>query len=167
MEDRGNISDLTGPTTVPEPPQGMYPARLDEKGRLKLPTVFQQYFNSLPDSKLFITSLDGRIGQIYSMPAWREALNFLQNYKEDPQAVQDALFNAQDLGAEAEMDAQGRVTVNSEMRRELDFQGQELHLYTYKTHVKILTEAIYQERRKRARPKGPENLDKLEGAGLK
>lgn len=144
----------------------MYPARLDEKGRLKLPTVFQQYFNSFPESKLFITSLDGRIGQIYSIAAWRDNEKFLRSYREDPVAVQDLLFNAQDLGAEAEMDAQGRVTVNSEMRRELDLQGQELHLFAYKNHVQILTEAIYQERKQRARPRGKDNFDKLEGAGL-
>jgi MraZ protein len=145
----------------------MYPARLDEKGRLKLPTVFQEYFRSFPESKLFITSLDGRIGQIYSLSAWRANEALLEEYKEDPDALQDLLFNAQDLGAEAEMDSQGRVTVNSDLRKELDLQGQELHLFAYKNHVQILTEEIYQERRQRARPRGPENFRKLESAGLK
>ena len=165
MENGGQNWDLTTPATLP-PPLGMYPARLDEKGRLKLPTVFQQYFNSFPEGKLFITSLDARIAQIYSISAWRENEKFLRSYRQDPAAVQDLLFNAQDLGAEAEMDSQGRVTVNSELRRELDLQGQELHLCAYRNHVQILTEAIYQERKRRARPKGAENFDKLEGAGL-
>lgn len=154
-------------TTSVKPPLGMYPARLDEKGRLKLPTVFQQYFNSFPESKLFITSLDGRIGQIYSILAWRANEELFEQYRDDPEALQDLLFNAQDLGAEAEMDSQGRVTVNSELRRELDLQGQELHLFAYKNHVQILTEAIYQQRKLRARPNGRENLEKLERAGLK
>jgi MraZ protein len=149
------------------PPLGMYPARLDEKGRLKLPTVFQQFFNSFAESKLFITSLDGRTGQIYNIAAWRANETLFDGYNDDPDALQDLLFNAQDLGAEADMDAQGRVTVNSQLRQELDLQGQELHLYAYKNHIQILTEAIYQERRLRARPNGKENLDKLERAGLK
>jgi len=161
----GENPGLTTATMV-KPPLGMYPARLDEKGRLKLPTVFQTYFNSFPEGKLFITSLDGRIGQIYSIAAWRENEEFLRSYREDPAAVQDLLFNAQDLGAEAEMDSQGRVTVNSELRKELDLQGQELHLFAYKNHVQILTEAIYQERKQRARPRGAEVFNKLEGAGL-
>jgi MraZ protein len=145
----------------------MYPARLDDKGRLKLPTVFQQYFNTFPESKLFITSLDGRIGQIYSISAWRANEEILEQYTEDPDALQDLLFNAQDLGAEAEMDAQGRVTVNSQLRQELNLQGQELHLFAYKNHVQILTEELYKERRERARPNGRDNLGKLEKAGLK
>lgn len=145
----------------------MYPARLDEKGRLKLPTVFQQYFNSFAESKLFITSLDGHTGQIYNIGAWRANESLFEEYREDPEALQDLLFIAQDLGAEAEMDAQGRVTVNSQLRQELDLQGQELHLYSYKNHIQILTDAMYQARKLRARPKGTENLDKLERAGLK
>jgi DNA-binding transcriptional regulator/RsmH inhibitor MraZ len=71
------------------------------------------------------------------------------------------------LGAEAELDSQGRVTVNSELRQELDLQGQELHLFAYRNHVQILTEAIYQERKLRARPKAAENIRKLEAAGMK
>lgn len=148
------------------PPLGMYPARLDDKGRLKLPTVFQQYFNRFPERKLFITSIDGRIAQIYSISAWRENERFLNNYREDPVAAADLLFNAQDLGAEAEMDIQGRVTVNSDLRRELGLEGQELRLSAYKNHVQVLTETIYQERRRRARPHGPENAEKLKAAGL-
>jgi MraZ protein len=54
-----------------EPPRGMYPARLDDKGRVKLPTSFQQFFGALREKKLFVTSLDRRIAQIYPMVVWR------------------------------------------------------------------------------------------------
>ncbi len=146
----------------------MYPAKLDDKGRLKLPTIFQQYFNSLPEAgKLFVTSLDGRTGQIYPISGWRNNQELFEQYTEDPEALQELLFNAQDLGSEVEMDGQGRLTVNPELRRELDLQGQELHLYAYKGRIEILTEAIYQERKLRARPNAAENVRKLEKAGMK
>jgi MraZ protein len=156
------------PIVLPvKPPLGMYPAKLDDKGRLKLPTVFQQYFSSIRSDRLFVTSLDGRIGQIYPVSAWRENEELFEQYKEDPDALQDLLFNAQDLGSEVEIDGQGRITVNPELRRELDLQGQELHLYAYKNRVEILTEALYQERKRRARPNASENVKKLEMAGMK
>jgi len=145
----------------------MYPARLDDKGRLKLPTVFQQYFNDTQAGKLFITSLDGRIGRIYPISAWRANEELFEQYTDDPDALQDVLFNAQDLGSEVEMDGQGRITVNPELRRELDLQGQELHLYAIKNRVEILTEALYQERKRRARPNAAESQKKLEIAGMK
>lgn len=150
-----------------ELPRGRYPGRLDEKGRLKLPAPFQQYFNGLAERKLFVTSLDRRIAQIYPVAVWRENEKFFESYHDNPQAAQDVLFNAQDLGADAEMDAQGRLLFNPELRRELDLENQGLHLYAHRGRVQVLTEAIYQERRQRATKAAAGNLDVLERAGLR
>lgn len=152
--------------TPVEPPRGMFPARLDDKGRLKLPAPFQQYLSTLPEKKLFVTSLDRRIAQMYPIAAWRENEKFFESYKEDPDAVQVVWFNANDLGADAEADAQGRITFNSELRRELDLENTPLHLYAYRGRVEILTEALYQERRQRAKS-ASEQVRQLERAGLK
>ena len=149
-----------------EPPRGMFPARLDDKGRLKLPAPFQQYFAGLPEKKLFVTSLDRRIAQIYPIAAWRENEKFFETYRDDPDAVQVVWFNANDLGADAEADSQGRVTFNPELRRELDLETSQLHMYSYRGRVEILTEALYQERRQRAKSVG-EQVRQLERAGLK
>jgi MraZ protein len=150
------------------PPLGMYSAKVDDKGRMKLPTVFQQYFNRIDEGKLFITSLDGRIGRIYSITAWRTNEEFFEEYREDPEALQNLMFNAQDLGAEAKIDDQGRVTLNTELRKELTLTaGQELHLYAYKNCVEFLTDEIYRERRSQARPNATANVKKLEMAGMK
>jgi MraZ protein len=145
----------------------MYPARLDDKGRLKLPAQFQQYFSSLPEKKLFVTSLDRRIAQIYPISAWRENEKFFESYRDNPEAVQDVWFNANDLGADAEPDSQGRITFNPELRRELDLESTQLHLYAYRGRVQVLTEALYQERRQRAQRAATENVNLLERAGLK
>jgi DNA-binding transcriptional regulator/RsmH inhibitor MraZ len=101
------------------------------------------------------------------MPAWRENEKFFETYRDNPQVAQDVAFNANDLGADADMDSQGRVLFNTTLRKELDLQNQELHLYAYRGHIKVLTEAIYQERRQRASKTATENVDLLERAGLK
>lgn len=150
-----------------DPPLGMYPARLDDKGRLKLPTVFQQYLHSFPEGRFFVTSLDARIGQIYPVSAWRKNEQFFEQYRDDPDTLEKVLFNAQDLGAEAEMDSQGRITLNPELRRELDMEGHELHLAATRGRVDILTEAIYQERKAKAREQATANVTKLRMAGMK
>ena len=163
------VEEATGQSIAPpvEPPRGMYPARLDDKGRLKLPAAFQQYFNALPEKKLFVTSLDRRIAQIYPIAVWRENEKFFESYSDDPDAGQDVWFNANDLGADADVDGQGRITVNPDLRRELDLENGQLHLYSYRGRVQILTEALYQERRQRASKSASENVNKLERAGLK
>jgi transcriptional regulator MraZ len=153
--------------TPVEAPRGMYPGRLDDKGRLKLPAQFQHFFNSLTEKKFFVTSLDRRIAQIYPMTVWRENEKFFETYRENPAVAQDVAFTANDLGADGEMDSQGRILFNPELRRELGLEDQALHLFSYKGRVQVLTEAIYQERRQRASKAASDNVEMLERAGLK
>ena len=144
----------------------MYPSRLDDKGRLKLPVAFKQFFDCLRDKKLFVTSLDGRTAQVYPMAVWRTNEKFFENYREDPELARNVLFNASDLGSEAEMDGQGRILFSPELRRELNIENQSVKLYAYRGHIEIITEQTYEERRKAARQTEQSGLTKLEAAGL-
>ncbi len=149
-----------------EPPRGMYPGRLDEKGRVKLPTSFQQYFMALREKKLFVTSLDRRIAQIYPMEVWRQNEKFFETYRDDPRAARMVAFNAADLGSEAEMDGQGRILFSPELRRALGIENQPVHLFAYRGRIEVLSEAIYEERKNEAAAMAADDLAKLEAAGL-
>jgi len=149
-----------------EPPNGMYPARVDDKGRLKLPVGFQNFVAALPEKKLFVTSLDRRIGQIYPIRIWRENKDFLYEYRDNPKAAKRISFNAQDLGADSEMDNQGRVLLPPEMRRELGLENHNVRLLAYKGRIQILTEAMYEAQKKESSASAEDDLETLEGAGL-
>jgi MraZ protein len=162
--------DESGSTTngtQAEFPRGRYPGRLDDKGRLKLPAAFAQFFSGLPEKKLFLTSLDRRIAQLYPIAEWRTNEKFFDNHTANPAAARSISFNAQDLGADVEPDAQGRITVHPDLRRELAMEGTELHLMTEKGHLQILTDAIYQERKREAQDRAAEYLDLLQRDGLR
>jgi MraZ protein len=149
-----------------EPPRGMYPARLDDKGRAKLPTSFQQYFAALREKTLFVTSLDRRTAQIYPIAVWRENEKFFDNYREDPKILRNVAFNAADLGAESEMDGQGRILFPPELRRELGIENQPVRLFAYRGRIEVLSEQIYEERKREAAQTAAEDVAKLEAAGL-
>lgn len=144
----------------------MYPGRLDDKGRVKLPTAFQQYFAALREKTLFVTSLDRRIAQIYPIGVWRSNEEFFEKYHDDPRAARNVAFNAADLGAEAEMDGQGRVLFSPELRRELGIENAPVRLFAHKGRIEVLSEAIYEERKRQASQTAQEDLTKLEAAGL-
>jgi MraZ protein len=145
----------------------MYPSRLDDKGRMKMPAAFQQYFSALPEKKLFVTSLDRHTAQIYPMNVWRQNENFFETYRDNPRLAKRIAFNSADLGAEAEMDAQGRITIPPELRRELELENQTVRLFAYKGHIEILSEKIYEEQKQEALAAGPEDVETLQAAGLK
>jgi DNA-binding transcriptional regulator/RsmH inhibitor MraZ len=149
-----------------EPPRSMFPGKLDERGRIKVPVEVQRYLASRPEKKLFVTSLDRKVGQIYPMDIWRHNEEFFASYKEDPEAMQAIAFNAADLGGETEMDTQGRIVFPAEMRRELGIEGQPVRIFAYKGRIEVLSEKIYEERRREASVKASEQQRKLEAAGL-
>jgi MraZ protein len=130
-----------------EPPRGMYSAKVDEKGRLKMATDFMPWFNGLSETKLFVTSLDRDIAQIYPMELWRQNEKWFQENHQDPGLAQDLAFNAADLGAEAELDSQGRILLPQELRKELGIENQTVRLYAYKGRIEVLSEKVYQARR--------------------
>ncbi len=144
----------------------MYPSRLDEKGRMKMPAAFQQYLSALPEKRLFVTSLDRHIAQIYPMEVWRQNEKFFETFRDNPKLAKKIAFNAADLGAEAEMDSQGRITFPSELRRELGMEDQTVRLYAYKGRIEILTERIYEERKREAMATESADVEALEAAGL-
>src|SRR5688572_14991885 len=120
-----------------EPPRGMFPGRLDEKGRLKLPAAFQQYFNALREKQFFVTSLDRRIVRIYPMDAWRRNEDFFESFRDDPKTAKRVAFNAADLGAEADMDNQGRITIHPELRRELGMENAPVRLFADRKSTRL------------------------------
>ena len=128
-----------------EPPRGMYPSRLDDKGRAKMPAAFQQFFAALREKKLFVTSLDRRIAQIYPMAVWRQNEKFFDSYRDDPRLARNVAFNAADLGAEAEMDAQGRILFSPELRRELGIENAPVRLFAYRGRIEVLSEKLYED----------------------
>ena len=139
---------------------------MDDKGRVKLPTKFQEYFNAQPERTLFVTSLDRRIAQIYSIGLWKENEKLFATFRTDPKAARNIAFNAADLGAEVEMDSQGRVLFSTELRRELGIENAPVRLLWYRGHVEVLSEKIYEERKQQATQNVEEDLSKLEAAGL-
>lgn len=165
-----SVEDAASVTTNPplELPRGRFSGKLDDKGRLKLPATFQQFLGALPEKKLFITSLDRNIAQIYPIAEWRKNEAFFDNYTEDPDAARAIAFIASDCGAETEPDGQGRITIHTELRRELAMEGTDLHLVAYKGHIDVYTNAIYQKIRSQASAEEiSRSLNRLQKAGLR
>ncbi len=116
---------------------------------------------------MFLTSLDRRIASLYPIAEWRSNEKFFDEFQDNPEAAENIAFNANDLGGDVEMDGQGRITVHPDLRRELEMEGTELHLTTYKGHVQIMTEELYQEQKRAATTNTAADLNVLKKAGLR
>jgi MraZ protein len=152
--------------TAVEPPRGIYPGRVDEKGRLKLPVDFQEFLKGIGELKVFATSFDERIGRLYPISAWKEIEKLLRNPGENAEDAEHLWFTAMDLGGDADMDDQGRVLLPSELRKALNIEKQPVHLEHYKGHINVFSETIYNERKAAARANRAAALKVFETRGL-
>ncbi len=145
----------------------MYPARMDDRGRIKVPAAFKEYLDRFEDKRLFVTSLDRRIALVYPIIFWKKTEKFLETFSDDTEAAENLAFNAADLGAETEMDAQGRILFSTELRRELGLEDQPVHLKAFGGHIEVLSPPVYEERKRAATVKPVADFTKLRQAGMK
>ena len=50
--------------------RGNYAAKIDDKGRLKIPNAFRGLIEGTHGKELFVTSITGEYVRIYPMPVW-------------------------------------------------------------------------------------------------
>ena len=148
-------------------PLGFHEAKLDDKGRIKLPTDFQQFFAAMGVSQFFVTSLDCLIASIYTISAWRETEAFLEDCPAEPEKADLALFNGNYYGATSDLDTQGRLLLPAKLRRQLGIENQAVQLKAYGKRVDIFSESMCSERREAGKLGGRQAVLDLRKVGLK
>ena len=114
--------------------RGNAPAKIDDKGRLKVPNAFRAVIQKDHGSDLFVTSLTGQSVRIYPMPVWLEVERRLEKVPSTHPARQRFLDRVNFFGQVAELDPQGRVLIQPRLREsalmngEVDVLGQQSFL---------------------------------------
>ena len=103
--------------------RGSAPARIDEKGRLKVPTTFRPLIQDLHGPDVFVTSLAGDSVRIYPMPVWIEIEQRLSRMPANHPARLKFLDRVNYFGQTAELDGQGRIVVPALLRESASIVG--------------------------------------------
>jgi transcriptional regulator MraZ len=96
--------------------RGSAPARLDEKGRLKVPTLFREQVEEAFGPELFVTSLHGREVLLYPLAVWRALEEKLASLPAIHRAKRKFLERVNYFGQEGTLDGQGRVLIPQILR---------------------------------------------------
>jgi MraZ protein len=96
--------------------RGSAPARLDEKGRLKVPSLFRQQIEEAFGADMFVTSLHGREVLLYPLPVWRALEEKLAALPAIHRAKTKFLERVNYFGQNATVDSQGRVLIPQILR---------------------------------------------------
>jgi MraZ protein len=103
--------------------RGNAPAKIDDKGRLKIPNGFRALVQRTYGSDLFVTSLTGDSVRIYPMLVWQAVEQKLGAMPSTHPARLRFLDRVNYFGQTAEIDAQGRVLVHQRLRESAAMTG--------------------------------------------
>lgn len=148
-------------------PLGIFQAKCDEKGRLKLPAEFATYLRGLDVEKVFITTVDLRLARIYPKTVWESNQNLFDTAGEDSEIAEDVAFIANLYGAYSEIDDVGRVLLPTDLRRKLELESQKVWLDFYRGRINVFGQKIHDERMQRAMVNLGDKVKTLEKKGLK
>jgi MraZ protein len=144
--------------------RGNHPARVDDKGRLKIPNGFRTFVEAQYGLELFVTSLSGEYVRLYPMAVWLEIERKLQSVPSTHPSKQRFLDRVNFFGQAASMDRQGRVVLPQMLRESAAMSG-EVSVLGLQNHLEVWNQKRLAERFKKD-PFTEEDGKALSGFGI-
>lgn len=103
--------------------RGSVPAKIDDKGRLKVPTDFRKLLEERFGPDLFVTSVHGDCAHLYPLAVWEEIEQRLARMPATNPSRQRFLRWVNYYGQQARMDNQGRLLLPQILRESAEMNG--------------------------------------------
>jgi MraZ protein len=125
--------------------RGNYTARVDSKGRLKIPTPFRRLIEEKHGAGLYVTSLTGDNMRIYPLPEWESIEQRLLLLPSMDTARRRFLDRTNYYGQQTAMDNQGRVLIHPLLRKSASIIG-DVAVLGYLTYLEVWELERFQQR---------------------
>ena len=124
--------------------RGSSEAKVDEKGRLKIPSGFKTLLDAGNVTQLYITSPDGTSAQIWPLQAWERQEKSLSERNMDD-AVEKYLLWTSYYGQTVEIDSQSRVVLPQKLRDTAKLNAEVVVLGKL-TYLEVHNEKLFEQR---------------------
>ena len=104
--------------------RGNYAAKIDDKGRLKIPNAFRALIEQQHGSEVFVTSLTGEYVRIFPMPVWLALEEKLARVPSAHPARIKFFDRVNYYGQTSGIDSQGRVVLHARLRESAGMSGE-------------------------------------------
>ena len=125
--------------------RGNYTARIDSKGRLKIPTPFRRLVEEKHGAGVYVTSLTGENVRIYPLPEWESIEQRLALLPSMDPARRKFLDRTNYYGQQATIDGQGRVLIHPLLRKSASVLG-DVAVLGYLTYLEVWELERFQQR---------------------
>jgi MraZ protein len=142
--------------------RGNHPTRVDEKGRLKVPSEFKRVIDEKYGTQFYITSLDGKVAQIYPFEEWEQIEQKLAGLSTFNPTKKKFLSRVNYWGQQVEMDGQGRLLLPQLLREAAQIKG-EVAVVGYQKYLEVRNLEAYRQEilQEQFTPEDEKTLDDL------
>jgi MraZ protein len=103
--------------------RGSTPTKIDDKGRLKVPTDFRRFIEERYGPDLFVTSVLGDSALLYPLPVWEEIEARLAAMPSTDRTKSRFMERVSYFGQQVSMDGQGRILIPQILRESAGMNG--------------------------------------------
>jgi MraZ protein len=103
--------------------RGSAPAKIDDKGRLKVPTDFRRFLEERYGPDLFVTSILGDSALVYPLPVWEEIESRLAGVPSTDRTKARYMERVSYYGQQVGLDGQGRILIPQILRESAGMNG--------------------------------------------
>jgi MraZ protein len=125
--------------------RGNHPARIDDKGRIKVPNGFRSLVESQYGVELFVTSVTGEYVRLYPMPVWLEIERRLAEVPSTNPSKLRFLDRVNFFGQTMAIDKQGRLLIPQVLRETAAMAG-EVSVLGLQNHMAVWNRRRLEER---------------------
>ncbi len=125
--------------------RGNHPAKVDEKGRLKLPSAFKQLVDAAHVTQFYVTSTDGTSAEIWPLPEWEKVEQQLAESSTLDDAVRKYLNLTSYYGQQVEMDNQARLLLPQILRNSARLDA-EVTVFGMRTYLEVHNREAFEKK---------------------
>jgi MraZ protein len=130
-------------TDLAEPPHSIAQAKIDDKGRLKLPSESLDWCRKSSVANVFVTTFDKKTVRIYPIWGWMSTVKSMEAPSEHADALEALLRIAKFYGRDGEIDTQGRLVIPAELRTVMTLSSEPVCLEHLKGRIDFTKKAVH------------------------
>ena len=144
--------------------RGSAPAKIDESGRLKVPTDFKRTFKDRYGPEVFVTSIQGRSTLLYPLSVWNEIETRLAEMPSTHRVKRRFMERISYFGQQGRLDAQARIVIPQLLRESAQMVG-DVIVFGSIDHLEVWNRQLF-ETKLEQEPFTDEDFESLSESGI-
>jgi MraZ protein len=125
--------------------RGSFVLRVDDRGRVKIPSQYLSILTEQHGKELYITSLNGDRVLIYPLNVWEEIEESIEKIRIRAPEIDEYISRTSYWGNESEVDSRGRMLIPPELRKSSQLDS-DVRIIGEIDHMVVWNEDMFKEK---------------------